>query len=314
MENGWERTLPIIKVDDNIVKELFCDIEYPDNILNIQLLNEGCRTTNYLVSTINNKKYVLKIFFHEDENYKRQIKIYEKLREYVSMQKICSTGINNMDGRKYIIYEYVEGKTISENLRAGNKMNKNIIRSVAHNLGKIHSIKFNIMGKLDENLQVKNKIISIINLYDKYINENVVMRLGNDVVNNIKAIVKENVEILENLKADPRLIHGDYQGTNIVIDDDNVSAIIDWELCMSGCPLMDIGQFFRYEEYFDMELINEFKNEYEKASDYLLIDEWYRISKILDLISLLQIIGRNEEMPNKYSDIKTIIEKFVFKD
>ncbi|MBE6062832.1 MAG: aminoglycoside phosphotransferase family protein [Clostridium butyricum] len=314
MENGWERTLPIIKVDDNIVKELFCDIEYPDNILNIQLLNEGCRTTNYLVSTINNKKYVLKIFFHEDENYKTQIKIYEKLREYVSMQKICSTGINSMDGRKYIIYEYVEGKTISENLRAGNKINKNIIRSVAHNLGKIHSIKFNIMGKLDENLQVKNKIISIINLYDKYINENVVMRLGNDVVNNIKAIVKENVEILENLKADPRLIHGDYQGTNIVIDDDNVSAIIDWELCMSGCPLMDIGQFFRYEEYFDMELINEFKNEYEKASDYLLIDEWYRISKILDLISLLQIIGRNEEMPNKYSDIKTIIEKFVFKD
>lgn len=42
-----------------------------------------------------------------------------------------------------------------------------------------------------------------------------------------------------------------------------------------------------------------------------LIDEWYKMSRILDLISLIQLMGRDEDMPNKYTQIKSIIEHTI---
>ena len=308
MEHGWERTLPIIKIDDNTIKKLFRSIENPEDISQISLLDEGCRTTNYLVNTISNKKYVLKLFFQEEQSYKKELTLFNKLKDDVPVQKICLVSRNSIDGRTYIIYEYAEGKTISQHLKDGRKIDKDLIKSVAHNIGKIHNNKFKKMGSLNENLNVRNDFISIVSLYDKYINDNVIKRLGNDNIEKIKSIVNRNIQVLKSLDYDSRLIHGDFQGTNIVILNNRVSGIIDWEFCMSGCPLMDIGQFFRYEEYFDEELINEFKYEYEMISDYPLIDEWYKMSRILDLISLIQLMGRDEDMPNKYTKIKSIVE------
>lgn len=44
-------------------------------------------------------------------------------------------------------------------------------------------------------------------------------------------------------------------------------------------------------------------------SDYTLSDNWYNISKLRDLVNLIQLIGERDEMPTKYANIKTIIEK-----
>ena len=76
---------------------------------------------------------------------------------------------------------------------------------------------------------------------------------------------------------------------------------------MAGHPLADIGQFFRYEEYFDKNLIRAFENEYNKHSSYKLITDWYKVSKLRDLVNLMQLINAEEHMPNKYTSIRAII-------
>ena len=73
---------------------------------------------------------------------------------------------------------------------------------------------------------------------------------------------------------------------------------------MAGHPLADIGQFFRYEEYFNKNLLQVFEDEYNKNSSYKLIDDWYKISKLRDLVNLIQLIDAKENMPNKYANIK----------
>ena len=37
------------------------------------------------------------------------------------------------------------------------------------------------------------------------------------------------------------LVHGDYRLDNVRIKDNNVAAILDWELCTLGDPLADLG-------------------------------------------------------------------------
>src|SRR5207344_1274049 len=39
----------------------------------------------------------------------------------------------------------------------------------------------------------------------------------------------------------PALVHGDFRLGNLIVDDDGLAAVIDWELCHAGDPAEDIG-------------------------------------------------------------------------
>jgi aminoglycoside phosphotransferase (APT) family kinase protein len=136
-------------------------------------------------------------------------------------------------------------------------------------------------------------------------------RLGQSIVNKINLIVKQNENSLDELDKDIRLVHGDFQVTNILIKDGNLSGILDWEFSMAGHPIADIGQFFRYEEYLNNNLIQVFEDEYNRNSDYKLIHNWYKLSKLRDLISLIQLIDTKDNMPIKHTYIKRLIIKII---
>jgi aminoglycoside phosphotransferase (APT) family kinase protein len=178
---------------------------------------------------------------------------------------------------------------------------------VARGLAQMHSYKFNKAGFLDENLKLKEELPSLTLWYEQFMGDFSKKRLGKNTVDKIKQIVKANKNILSELDKDIRLVHGDFQGTNILIKDDKLSGILDWEFVMAGHPLADIGQFFRYEEYFNENLIKVFENEYNKHSSYKLIDEWYKVSKLRDLANVIQLLNANKDMPNKYATLKNIV-------
>lgn len=314
MEIGWERTLPLVKINDELIIRLFKGVVNAEDIVHIDLFDEGCRTTNYMISTKSENKYVLKIFYENDKSYKKDISLFNIIKNNIPVQDISKMDFDKcINNKQYMIYRYIDGNSISQYLNQGKKLTKELVKAVASVLGKVHNIKFEKRGYLDENLNVIGEIESIENLFNKYINDNVKSRLGNENINKIKSIIYKYEEELSYIEKDSRLIHGDFQGTNIIINNEMVSGIIDWEFCMSGSPLMDIGQFFRYEEYFDNELIIAFENEYKKACDYKLMDNWYNISKIIDLLSLIQLMNRDEDMPNKYNKIIQIIEVVIEK-
>lgn len=311
MEYDWERTFPFLKIDKNIVASLFEGILDLENIINIIPINEGCRTTNYIIETNEyQRKYILKIFFSTEQDYKKEIKLLKKLREdgiipVPRMYKVSNDRI--IENREYAIYEYMEGKTIGQAITEGYELKEEFVRDVAKFLSKIHSYKFNRIGFLDKDLNLKGELPPLILWYEKFMGINAQKRLGKDTIGKINQIVKANEKTLFELDNDVRLVHGDFQGTNILIKDNKLSGILDWEFAMAGHPLADIGQFFRYEKYFNENLIQAFEEEYNKNSDYKLIDDWYKISKLRDLTNLIQLINANGDMPNKYANIKVLV-------
>ncbi|MVX64957.1 aminoglycoside phosphotransferase family protein [Clostridium chromiireducens] len=311
MEYGWERTFPFLKIDNNIIGELLEGILENDYITNVIPINEGCRTTNYIVDTnIPEKKYILKIFFSKEQNYKKEIKLLAKLKEdkLVNVATIYKVGNNEIiQNREYAIYEYMQGKTIGKAISEGYSIENNFIKDVAQFLAQIHSYKFEKAGFLDENLKVVNELPPLILWYEKFMGSKAKERLGKDLVHKILYIVNKNGHILNKLDNDIRLVHGDFQGTNILIKDNKLGGVIDWEFAMAGHPLADIGQFFRYEEYFSKDMIKVFEEEYNKISSYKLTNDWYEISKLRDLANLIQLINGEGNMPNKYSNIKDIL-------
>lgn len=316
MEYDWERTFPFLEIDKSIVSKLFEGVLEEKNIINITPINEGCRTTNYIVETNESqKRYVLKIFFLTEQNYKKEIKLLSKLNENetIHVPKIYKVSNDEIiQNKEYAIYEYIEGKTMGQAINEGYVVEENFVREVAVSLAQIHSYKFQKIGFLDENLNIREELPPLISWYKNFMGERAQTRLGKNIIQKIKNIVKENKKILAQLDKDIRLVHGDFQGTNILIKDNNkLAGILDWEFVMAGHPLADIGQFFRYEEYFNKDLIRVFEDEYNKNSSYKLIDDWYKVSKLRDLVNLIQLINGKEELPNKYENIKTIIINII---
>lgn len=52
---------------------------------------------------------------------------------------------------------------------------------------------------------------------------------------------------------DLRLVHGDYRIGNMLVDDDEITAVVDWEVARLGDPLYDVG--FSSSQYFAGKLI-----------------------------------------------------------
>lgn len=310
MEYKWERTFPFLEIDDFTVNKLFEDILEEETIIDLRPVDSGCRTTNYIIKTNNcKKKYILKIFFQQEQNYKKEIELLKKLRnEFISVPKLYKFGRHKViENREYAIYQYIEGKTIGHAIQEGYRLEENFIIQVAKSLAKIHSYKFDNIGFLDNNLNVIEEMPPLVSWYENFMGDMAKKRLGKTVVEKIDIAIKNNEKILTQLDSDARLVHGDFQGTNIIIENGKLAGILDWEFAMAGHPLGDIGQFFRYEEYFSKNLVQIFEYEYNKVSDYKLAGNWLQISKLRDLVNLIQLIDTQQEMPIKHKNIKKII-------
>ena len=57
---------------------------------------------------------------------------------------------------------------------------------------------------------------------------------------------KDNAHLLKEDKS-LGLVHGDFNGLNILMSGTDVSAILDWEFALSGSIYFDIGNMLRYE-------------------------------------------------------------------
>lgn len=311
MEYDWERTFPFLELDNIKIIKLFEGILERQDIINIKPIDEGCRTTNYIIETREKRrKYILKIFFSKEQNYKREIKLLFKLRENgnIPVSRIYKMSNDKViQGREYAIYEYIEGKTLGQSLSEGYLLNEDFVRDVARCLAKIHNYKYDRAGFLDENLSIKGELQPLFLWYKSSMGDMAKKRLGKDIINRINKVIEQNEKVLSKLDEDIRLVHGDFQGTNILIRDNKLAGILDWEFVMAGHPLADIGQFFRYEEYFNKTLIQVFEEEYSKNSTHILINDWYKISKLRDLVNLIQLINAKEDMPKKHANIKSII-------
>ena len=70
--------------------------------------------------------------------------------------------------------------------------------------------------------------------------------LGPQGVAPVREVLKREDVRLAELDAGSRLVHGDFNPTNILIKDGVVSGVFDWEFCHSGSPYMDIGNLPRH--------------------------------------------------------------------
>ena len=137
----------------------------------------------------------------------------------------------------FYIMELIEGETIANNQIADefNEIQKNTItESFIKALSEIHnfdviSSELNDLGKHEDYVERQ------INRWNK--------QFQSQKVREIKELESATKLLLDNIPSQQTvgIVHGDYRLDNVRVKDNQVAAVLDWELCTLGDPLADMG-------------------------------------------------------------------------
>ena len=137
----------------------------------------------------------------------------------------------------FYIMEFIEGETIANNQIADefNEIQKNTItESFIKVLSEIHnfdviSSELNDLGKHEDYVERQ------INRWNK--------QFQSQKVREIKELESATKLLLGNIPSQQTvgIVHGDYRLDNVRVKDNQVAAVLDWELCTLGDPLADMG-------------------------------------------------------------------------
>lgn len=304
MENKWERFAELNKVSTGEVADIMKGIDNDIRITDCKLVTKGLRNTNYVINT-SIEKFFLRICTDEKMSKNEEI-AFRILKEKIIMPKLilAFSHIVKNEKKRIMIYEYIESVTLDEYLEKNGKFSEKILRNIAFILSELHNIR-------DLNLKELSILPNLKECF-KMLMENpvVIKRMGIDLMSKVNLIIEKYKEEI-NKKTDDFLIHCDFKSSNLLITQDEKIYITDWEYLGYGNRYFDIGLFFRYKNFFTKKDTEIFYKRYNENAEIQLDENWIEIGTLCNIVSLMEMLSREEEAPKKNNDIKGLIEKEI---
>lgn len=285
-----------------------------DEITSIYLMKEGCANTNYKINFKKHMPVVLRIYTRDSSAMGREADIYCLVQEHVPVPIIKALD-NSKSNINYVfaIYSYIPGILMRELILAGEeKIIRECCLDAAQYLVSLSKIKFAQQGFFEEKLKVKFFTNNYINYFIAQLDDrNVRRELDKKTINKLLNILELNNKYLPDIR-EANLTHGDYDPANIKVAKINnqwrVVGILDWEFAFAGNSYFDIGQMLRFShklpKYYESSFLTGLKQ-----YGMNIPDDWQKYSRIIDLLSLLQLIRFNSQhtRPKLNSDVAKLI-------
>jgi len=261
----------------------------------VELLAAGKSNTNYKLILGDGQRFVLRLYSHGDAQ--REVYVMGLARDLVPVPQELHRG------EAWSVFSFMEGESLERLPQHSG--------AAAEALARISSIVFQEPGWIDSNGSVSPFPFGGVRgfIAESLDKADVRAWIGEESVVRIEQIVKVESGRLEELESDRRLVHGDFNPTNILIDDGVVSGVLDWEYCHSGTPYMDIGNLLRYTP---AEYHGQIQSGLESGGMRLPID-WAERAQLVDLTSHLEFLtsSRSDCFKQQCADrVHGFIERF----
>jgi len=282
MDNIWERSMPLYRIDLSEMNIIFHNFDNSIKVLSFKEINVGCRNSNFIVET-NLGTYFLRISPPNDNGYVNEKAVLKLLKNIINMPTLHYSTI--FKDRICLIYEYINAVSLQSRCSDSVYLENDIIQQVAKTAALIHNFKGEGINEF-----IKLDLPPYITWYEIFLNNsNTRRRLGNETIERVKKLIREYESSLCVIESYQSLIHRDFRPANMIVDNNNVVFIVDWEGAGMGHALADIGQFFRYRNCFKEDQMSLFETEYNKHADIHLPQNWFDLGKLRDLVNPLHM-------------------------
>lgn len=315
MKTNWERHHPIIHLPDEAIASIVKSYDANWSVTSTSYLSGGLSHTNLKVNIANEKPVVIRVA-RNSESLFREKEIHHRLPTHVrSSQFLHSTKWN---GYSIGILEWKEGALLRDQLTNSSAREiEEMGKSIGEQLAYIREKRFTTYGFLDPNLNVREEFQltpqSFITTIESFFNHHASKWLPEHMPGKIIEFTKENAPLLVEDQSGARLVHGDFNGLNILMTKTEVNAILDWEFALSGSIYFDIGNLLRYE-FKQIASFEQGLNDGLKNQGIDLPEQWKKLAKLADLVALCSLLDRVDCGENRVQDITRLIKQTIHSD
>lgn len=184
-------------------------------------------------------------------------------------------------------------------------------------LAQIHSVELSGCGFLNARLEISEPMPHLADAWLAYMREvlhgkRAESRLGVDTCKQLLRLLTRQEALLRDLKPSNRLVHSDFNLKNLLVTEQDgfwhVSAILDWEFAHAGSPLVDLGNFFRFESDLPPALFSGFLQTYQAAAGPLPV-QWRSQAMLLDLAAMCNFLDAPETRPITLKTVARVVEQ-----
>jgi aminoglycoside phosphotransferase (APT) family kinase protein len=319
-DTKFDRRELLAVLDVHQVRELVSAKLNGSEIKSISLLAGGFMNANYRIVLRDNTSLVLRISSRRAD-LKKELSVMKHVYGRVPVPAVIAEHFS--EPYPFALIEFIEGTLFSDSLCSLDPEDlANIAFDAGATLQAIHSFDLGQAGFFDENFVFNPGFENFGgSLYD-YICSSLVAgrvreRLGAKLADRMLEFVRAKREIYWLIPNSTRLIHSDYNLKNILIRHiDSVSkvvGILDWEFALAGSPLVDIGNFLRFEDELPPGVSEAFIRGY-LSNSIGLPDNWREAAKLLDLAAMVNFLEDERDAPKTFQTAISVIEKTVESD
>ena len=305
MRRDWPRARPVISLDLAQAAELVETAIPGVRVVGHVPIEGGVSNTNIAVALAGPPdRVVLRLHQGDRQKARTEASIARRLAGHVPVARVLgSAETNPVTGHPYEVLEWIYGEPLDLlSARLDDQALTQAVEVVGAVLARIHAIRFDRHGFFVDDLHLPDAIDLGPSGLRAYVRQQLIdgpggERLGPKLTHEVLALAERDSHLLDTWRADPCLVHGDFNGSNILVrargDQWEVAAVLDWEFALSGIPGMDFGNVMRPPLGERGSFADGLAQGYREAGG-VLPDDWRRIARIADLFAWADMLGRPE--------------------
>ncbi len=316
MKDNWEKHKPTFELSKADLNTIIHGYDPSLTVNDVHLLTGGLSHTNYKVSFKNQTEPLVVRMTDNKKNLKMEHNLHRLINQSTAIPVPEFLYLDEQDRYSAGILEWKSGILLKDRmLTGGSEENRALGFSAGCHLASFRNVTFKEYGSLDEHLKVFENFRltpdSFIEFIHYFTEGKPAQWLEVGLIEKITAYAAEKAPLFSEDDSRPALVHADYNGLNILVENNKISAILDWEFALSGSIYMDIGNMLRYDSLphyasFEKGFIEGIQKGGVQLSPY-----WRQLAKLTDLISLLSMLDNDFGGINRLRDLNYLISMTV---
>ena len=321
-EARWVRREPRRTLPPETLDRMVHTAFPPCRVMGIEPLGDGLRNANFKLRLEGQPEpVVLRIYEHDASLCRKELDLLRLAGQLVPVPEVIHAepyGLEDLP--PFTLARYVEGISLRDLRRSGDM---GAVAEAAYSAGEILAAigraTFDRPGWLAPGPAVTAPLLEGKDPTPRFVDLclasiNLERRMPADLRDGASGLVWRRAPELARLDKEARLVHGDFNGRNLLVrwlaGRWRVVAVLDWEFAVSGSPLGDLGNFLRYERALHPIAEPHFSAGYLDAGGALPRD-WRRLSRALDIAAICESLTHGQLPDRAIAELVELIRATV---